>query len=266
MPGERLTADELLACCWEDPGVVLGPSDGSGAVSACVQAHGDRAVGFVKLVGVEPAAQGLGLGRALLDAATAWASDTHGASEMRVGGQAPFYLWPGVDFRATKVLCLFESAGYLPTGAEFNMSCPTTFRASGAAAPGAGAGIVVDRVLEDGEAAAVMALVEREWPWWVAEAARALEHGSCFAGVLDGEPVAFGCHSVNRAGWIGPMGTDPSRHRTGAGGAVLGGLCRDLMAAGFTDAEIAWVGPAGFYARTAGASVSRVFRTLARRR
>ena len=30
------------------------------------------------------------------------------------------------------------------------------------------------------------------------------------------------------------------------------------------DAEIAWVGPVGFYARTAGAAVSRVFRRLAR--
>ena len=261
---------------------MLGPASGPGAVAACVQSHGDRVVGFVKLLAVEPAAQGRGLGRSLLTAAASWAADTHGATEMRVGGQAPFYLWPGVDFRATKALCLFEAAGYLQTGAEFNMTCPTTFRGPSpaspapagpspaspapagpaAAGPASAAGLAVDRVLEDRDADAVLELVAREWPWWVAETSRALEHGSCFAGMVDSTPVAFGCHSVNRAGWIGPMGTDPTRRHAGAGAAVLGGLCRDLMAAGFTEAEIAWVGPAGFYARTAGASVSRVFRTL----
>ena len=36
------------------------------------------------------------------------------------------------------------------------------------------------------------------------------------------------------------------------------------IAAGHPDAEIAWVGPVGFYAKAAGASVSRTFRTLRR--
>lgn len=239
--------------------MVLGRVDGTGAVSACVQTHGNRVVGFVKLIAVEPVAQGAGLGRALLDAAVAWAFDGEGAAEVRVAGPAPFYLWPGLDFRATKALCLFEAAGFWATGAEFNMSCPTTFRATAGAVP-------VDRVLSDDAAAAVLAFVRQEWPGWVAETARALEHGSCFAALDEGAPVAFGCHSVNRAGWIGPMGTDPGRQRTGAGAAVLGALCRDLTAAGFAEAEIGWVGPPEFYARAAGASVSRVFRTLARRR
>jgi hypothetical protein len=33
------------------------------------------------------------------------------------------------------------------------------------------------------------------------------------------------------------------------------------MVAGHRDAEIAWVGPVAFYAKAAGAAVSRVFRT-----
>ncbi len=260
-PAERLTGDELLACCWEDPGVVLGTADGRAAVSACVQTHGDRVVGFVKLIAVEPAAQGLGVGRALLDAAHGWAFDGQGAAEVRVAGPGPFYIWPGVDFRATRALCLFESFGYWPVGAEFNMACPTTYRADPPA------GVTIDRALDDDHAAAVLALVAAHWPGWVPETSRALDHGACFAARdAGGSVLGFGCHSVNRAGWIGPMGTDPERHHGGVGGAVLGALCRDLMAAGFADAEIAWVGPAGFYARTAGAAVSRVFRTLTRRR
>jgi hypothetical protein len=46
------------------------------------------------------------------------------------------------------------------------------------------------------------------------------------------------------------------------GSALLSAACKDLRAAGHADAEIAWVGPVGFYANAAGASVSRTFRTL----
>jgi hypothetical protein len=73
--------------------------------------------------------------------------------------------------------------------------------------------------------------------------------------------VGFACHSVNRAGWIGPMATDPRWGRGGIGASLLSALCQDLMIAGRRDAEIAWVGPVGFYAKTAGAAVSRVFRS-----
>jgi hypothetical protein len=46
---------------------------------------------------------------------------------------------------------------------------------------------------------------------------------------------------------------------------LLGAVCRDLQLAEFDRAEIAWVGPVGFYAKTAGAEVSRTFRTFSRR-
>jgi mycothiol synthase len=56
------------------------------------------------------------------------------------------------------------------------------------------------------------------------------------------------------------MATDPDRQRGGVGRALLGAVCADLAAQGHGTAEIAWVGPTGFYAK-AGARVSRVFRT-----
>jgi len=68
-----------------------------------------------------------------------------------------------------------------------------------------------------------------------------------------------GCHSVSRAGWVGPMATDPAWRGRGVGSAALGAICADLMAAGATSAEICWVGPVRFYA-AAGATVSRAFR------
>jgi GNAT superfamily N-acetyltransferase len=262
---ERLTVDELLACCWEDPGVVLGTAgDPVGAVAAVTRPGGDAAVGFVRFIAVHPGARRLGLARHLLDRAESWLAE-QGCAEVHLGGSAPFYLWPGVDVAATAALCLFEAAGYEPTGAELDLSMATTFRRPPSE------GVEVRRVLGEGDAAAVRALVERQWPWWWPETARGIEGAGCLGAFVVEEQapagvmaVGFVCHSVNRAGWLGPMGTDPAHRRAGVGHALLGAACRDLMAAGFRDVEIAWIGPIGFYA-SAGASVSRVFRTARKR-
>ena len=73
MPAEGLVADELVACCYDDEGVVLGTRAGDGAVSLCIRRAGDDVVGFVKLLAVVPAARRQGCGRALLDAGADWA-------------------------------------------------------------------------------------------------------------------------------------------------------------------------------------------------
>ena len=260
LPEERLNADELLACCWEDPGVVLGSSDGSGAASVVVRRHGDHADAFVKLVVVEPERQRTGIGRALLRAAEQWAWD-QGASDVHLSGSAPAYLWPGVDVRAIAMLCLAEADGYEETGAAFDMSVPAAFRHP------VPVGVDVRRTLADDDARAVDELVAREWPNWLDEQRRATEQGTCLAAfdLGTGEAVAFACHSVNRAGWFGPTGTAPSHRHRSIGLALLGEVCADLMVAGFTEVEICWIGPVGFYA-AAGGSISRVYRTSRRRK
>ncbi|MEY2570286.1 MAG: hypothetical protein QOE63_636, partial [Acidimicrobiaceae bacterium] len=237
-------------------GVVLASPDGAGAISVTAGQHG---VGFIKLLVVHPDARRRGSGRALLDAAHEWLQREHGCTAIVAGAAAPFYLWPGVDVAHTGMLCLLEAAGYHVTGGEVNMRCSTSFRA---AAP---TGVVVQRALDDDVVERVVALVRREWPWWEAELQRAIEHGCCHVALTDDDERAalgFACHSVNRAGWIGPMGTDPKQQHGRVGSALLGQLCRDLMIADISDAEIAWVGPVSFYAKAAGATVSRSFRSL----
>ena len=252
-PGEQLTEDELVGCCWDDPGVVLALEDGSAVVAAVARAD----TAFIRLLAVAPHVRRLGHGRALVDAAEQWARDA-GCRTMVPGPSAPFYLWPGVDVQWTPALTLFEAAGYRPQGAELNMSCPTSFRVE---PPD---GVVIERVIEDVDAAAVAQFCAEAFPHWRAEVERGIEHAACLVArdVSSGEVAGFCCHSVNRSGWIGPMATDPRRQRGGVGAALLSAACRDLRAAGHADAEIAWVGPVGFYAKTAGATVSRVFRTL----
>jgi hypothetical protein len=104
------------------------------------------------------------------------------------------------------------------------------------------------------------------WPEWWPETERAVEHGCCHGAFADsgpsgadGEAMGFACHSVSRAGWLGPMGTDPERRTAGIGHALVGQVCRDLMIAEYPSTEICWAGPLRFYAK-AGATVSRTFR------
>jgi GNAT superfamily N-acetyltransferase len=290
LPGEDLTEDDLAACLWDgaagDPFVVLASDDGAGVAAGVVHDVGDGGgvrVGFVQLVAVAPVARRTGLGRELVDGLVSWAFDEHDCRAVAVGGASPFYLWPGVDVHATAALCLFEAAGFRPRGCEVNMSFPTSHRA---AAP---AGVTIRRALEEDDVAAGLAFVGTHWPNWVAECRRAIEHGSCHlawaddagpaasgaaspaasgaaggsaAGVAGPVVVGFGCHSVNRLGWLGPMGTDPVQRHGGVGNALLSAIATDLMAAGLSSVEVAWVGPVGFYANAAAATVSRTFRTL----
>jgi GNAT superfamily N-acetyltransferase len=262
LPGENLTEDDLVACLWEDddPTVVFALPE-VGVAAAVVRRLGDRRAGFVQLVAVAPSARRQGAGRRLMGAVEEWAFGEQLALSLQVGGGAPFYLWPGVDVHATPALCFFEALGYSPSGSELNMSFPTRHRAP------VPAGVVVRRALDDDDAAAGLAFVERLWPNWLAETRRGIEHGAChlaFAAAADdgdgGAVVGFGCHSVNRLGWLGPMGTDPERRHTGLGNALLAAIATDLMAAGVESVEVAWVGPLGFYAKAAGATVSRAFR------
>lgn len=266
LPSENLTGDELLASCWEDPdpAIVLGRPDGSGAISGVVREMRGRRVAFVQLVAVRPERRRQGLGRALVEGLAGWAFD-EGAGDavaLAVGGGSPFYLWPGVDVRAFAALCLFESLGFRPVGAELNLSFPSRLAPSLSPAP-ADAAPEVRRALDDDDAARTLDFVGRHWPGWRAEAERSLEHGSCHIAVSGaGVVVGFACHSVNRLGWLGPMGTDPARRAAGIGRALLDAVATDLRVAGLESVEVSWVGPVGFYAKAAGASVSRTFRTL----
>lgn len=261
LPAERFTTDELLAGCYDDPGVVLWLPDGSGAVSAVTRSFdGEVVIGWVRLVAVAPDARRHGRGRALLAAAEDWLFD-RGATEVQLGGAAPFYFWPGVPGDALEMLCLAEAARYDPVGGEVNMSIPTTFRSP---VPD---GVVVRRVVDEPDADAVVRFTDERWPWWVDELRRGIEQGGCHAAfdAADRSVVGFACHSVNRAAWVGPMGTDGATRGRGIGHALLGALCTDLMTANARDAEISWVGPVRFYAK-AGARVSRMFRSYRKRK
>ena len=246
LPDEGLTAADLETCCYGPDTEILGDTDAAAVL--IVKGSGRLAAAWLVLLVVHPDQQRRGRGRSLVGETVARARAA-GAADMHLGTAIPRYVWPGVDFRFTAALALFEATGFEPYGAACNMAIPTSFRA------GSPAGIVVEREHGDGAAG----LASRCFPHWLDEVERAAAVGTCYAARAGGDTIGFACHSVNRAGWIGPMATDPERQRAGVGRSLLGAACASLSAAGHTEADIAWVGPVGFYAK-AGAVVSRVFR------
>lgn len=257
-PGENLTADDLAGCLFDDPDPTVVLAGDDSVAGLVVRQVAEEPVAFLQLLAVVPSAQRLGRGRALLGEAERWGAE-HGARHLSVGAAAPFYLWGGVDVRWTAANCLFEATGYRPAEAVLNLSFPSSHRAEPPE------GVEIRRVLADEEAAAAVEFCGRHWPNWVAELERGIDHGACLLAWSGGDVVAFGCHSVNRVGWLGPMGSDPDRRHKGVGNALLGAIATDVRAAGFPDVEVSWIGPFGFYANAAGASVSRVFRRWVKR-
>lgn len=227
--------------------------------------------GHVNALVVDAAVRRRGIGSALL-AALEQRLSAAGAAALVIGGATPTFAWPGVDVRYTAASCLFEARGYAPTRHAVNMTVDLeAARAAGRldtaadVARLAAQGISVRRLAEADRAAIT--------PWlaswggtWSREALATLgraDAGTYIAvlrdGAADAEYVGFASHGVNRAGWFGPMGTGGERRKLGIGGVLLRRCLADLHADGRAQAQICWVGPIAFYARTVDAYVERVF-------
>ena len=239
------TADELARALLVDPAVqVLG--DPAVGVVACAL---DGDVGSIRLIAVERSARRRGVGRALIHEA-----ETHlragGATAFRVGGDAPHYLWPGVDVRELGLLALLEAAGYARGEAALNLEVP------------------LDR-LPPAPVAASAAVTPHEvarwcrehWPHWEAEFVAAAERGGLTA-TVDGAGIAALCaRNVLRDGWVGPVASRPDLVGRGAGRAPLLQALHALRATGRDRAEIAWAGPLRPYLAV-GARPGRTFMVL----
>lgn len=249
-----------IALAAEENGTVTGTAFGT-----VRQPDAGTVTGHVDLIAVAPQAQGRGTGSALLRELEKQLS-ARGAGQIRIGGNAPVYLWPGVDPRYTGLTCLAERAGYQRYDEAVNMSADL------AAAPLdtgdderrlAAAGITIRRARPD-EGPAVTAWLQAG-PWggssWPAEAGLAFTRDvpGCHLALRGDSYVAFACQGCNRANWFGPTGTLESERRHGIGAVLLRRCLADIRAAGHASAQIGWTGPVRFYARAAGARIDRVF-------
>jgi predicted N-acetyltransferase YhbS len=227
--------------------------------------------GHVNMLAVDAASRRRGIGGALL-AELEKRLLAAGAVDLVVGGATPVFAWPGIDVRYTAASCLVESRGYVPTRHGVNMTVDLAdAEANGRLATAADE----ERLAAEGIAVRRLTEADREpiTPWltswggtWGRETLSTLGNtnaGTYIAvlrdGAADAEYVGFASFGVNRAGWFGPMGTGGPLRKLGIGGVLLRRCLADLHAQGQATAQICWVGPVAFYARTVDAYVERVF-------
>ena len=251
MPEEQLTTEELAYLCFGvgadgDADEIFG--DERGVAVMQVQRFGEHVAVWLVLVVVHPDHQSRGLGKELVGRVIDRAAQL-GAHDVLLASAIPRYIWPGVDTANTRAGMLLETLGFERDWVGINMAIDTSFRRPPPP------GVIVE--LETGPGAHDFAAVA--YPHWVPELDRSVELGTAVAArTTDGRTIGFACHSVSRAGWIGPMATDSSLQHGGVGSAVLARLCADLEQRGIATGEISWVSNLRFYGKC-GAQVSRVF-------
>lgn len=204
-------------------------------------------VGAVRLLAVDPAHRGKGLGRRLLQTAE---EALAGVGTVQSGADAPDYLWPGIDARETAAICLFESMGYRHEETLHNMEVDLTRIPP--EPPGAARAPASER--EE-----VAAWLTTHWPEWLDETMRGFDAGTFAIARGDGGIVGFAAWDVNRKGWFGPTAVRPDLIGKGLGRPLLLHALHAMRDGGLRRAEIAWIGPHKFYARTVGATIDRTF-------
>jgi mycothiol synthase len=218
--------------------------------------------GHLDLVAVHPSHQRMGVGRGLVGHVESWVVG-RGAAELWFGNDAPTYAWPGVDHEYRAAHALAAALGGAPTREAINQTVDLTvadLETDGAERRLAAAGVRVER-LDRADLAGVLQWVDSFGGVWSGELRQAVAHDpvGCHVARRGSAWVGFACHGANRRGWFGPMGTAESERGQGVGAVLLRRCLADQRAAGLTSAQIAWVGPVDFYARTVGAVVERRF-------
>jgi GNAT superfamily N-acetyltransferase len=224
----------------DQPAVLFGdPATGVVAAVECDDgAH-------IRLLVVDPAARGVGIGHALLTAAEEWAR-AQGQPRIVIGADPPYFLWPGAPSTDTALLCLLERRHYSRGETNFNM------RVGLATVPPDPGG---HRIAQPRDRAAVDGWAAMHWPNWRHEILRALDKGNLVVAHddgADGDIVAFCAFEVNRSGFLGPVGVRPDLIGQGRGKGVLLGALHELRRRGAREVDVVWVGPVPPYAAVGG--------------
>jgi mycothiol synthase len=234
--------------------------------------------GHVNLLAVRPQTRRQGHATALLEAMERRLRGI-GAGDVLIGGATPRFAWPGIDVRYTAATCFAEARGYVRQREALNM----TVELETAAAAGRLATELDEKRLAK-HRITVRKLTEADragiTPWlaawggtWREETLATLDReterngwpaGTYVAVLRDGaanaEYVGFASYGVNRRDWFGPMGTGGELRKLGIGSVLLRRCLNDMRELGrLRTAQIGWVGPVSFYARTVDAYVERVY-------
>lgn len=242
-PSAQELEDALFAP--EQPATLFAiPERGVAAVVECDDGP------HLRLLAVDPAARGEGLGQVLLQETEDWARQ-EGHKTLITGADPPYFLWPGVPSAETALHCLLERRHYARAETNFNMH------------------VDLSQIPDDPGRYELATLRQRDevdsfmrdhWSNWRLEVLRALDKGNLVIDRAggDGGITAFCAFEVNRLGLLGPVAVRPDLMGQGMGKAVLLGALHELRRRGANEVSVVWVGPIAPYAAVGG-SVTDVF-------
>ena len=209
-----------------------------------VRVHGDYAGvsvtcgKYLRLLAVDPAHRGRGIGTALLREA-----ESRGASV--VAAEPGNYFTPGIIDTDQATLAFFRKRGYAQTAATQNLTAATGDRRPATVTSGGR-----ERVLE---------FIERNFgPIWRFEAAKA---ETIFHIDVDGEIAGFAAQEANNRGLgvFGPTGVGQAFRGRGLGRDLLLASLAELRRLGFDGAIIPWTDAIEFYRKSCEAQVAHRF-------
>ncbi len=230
--------------------------------------------GCIKMVAVDPDHRGVGIASCLLDRIETELARRQ--VEIRALFSRPNYFLPGIDPRYTPAVSFFLSRRYERTGDGFNMTVDLS--------AGSPMGFLMRRFQEDGENNPDNVRIirpglheeDRIRRWldgtgvsfsWHYQALHAFHlqsrHSSKRSGLLiaetESEWIGFAAYDAVLPGWFGPEWVRTDYRGRGIGKSLLFAALKAMVDDGYDQAEIGLVEPLPFYAKAAGATVSRTW-------
>jgi len=121
-------------------------------------------------------------------------------------------------------------------------------------------GIIARRATsEDRDKVWELALTSSEG--WAIESARSYDNDplSLFVAEKDGRLINFACYGTGGPMYFGPLLTLPEFRGQGIASVTTRMCMADMQRLGWQRIEINWAGPIGFYTRSVGATIGRIF-------
>ncbi|EMD28623.1 GNAT family N-acetyltransferase [Amycolatopsis azurea] len=251
-------------------GIGLVATDGGMIVGTALGSNRSEDEGSLDLLVVAEDFRREGIARRLVTTLEHRLAD-QGATRIVVEGNAPYYVWPGVDLHYTSAICFFEDSGYERGRCVVNMDVDLdaiSLDTSDDEKRLLAGGIEIREATEaDRDALHAWLSAGSGWPpagWppgWADEAVASLgrEKAGCHLALSEGKPVAFCAYGVNQPHIIGPMATDHAVRSRGIGMTLMKRCYADQRAQGIAVAEISWVGPLSLFSDRLKARIRRCF-------
>jgi N-acetylglutamate synthase-like GNAT family acetyltransferase len=256
-----------------NPDLLLAARDAAGrliGIAAGAYPCRREGIGGVRWLGTLPAFAERGVEAALLEALLPRLRRL-GAEEAHMLATPPHYIRPGIDIRETALIATLQGLGWSHAATHFNMTCNLTewSNPGEAAIFGPGAGGEGVRRARPSDLPALRGLIETHWtPGWRDAATLGFGHdpAGVFVAEKAGELLGFAAYEVDQClGSFGPTGVVEAARGSGLGKRLLWACLNDLQRLGRAECQIGWIGPAGFYYRSCGATIGPAYWMLSKR-